>query len=139
MKRKITTLLLAALLLICTAVGFAACKKACEHTYSDWAESQAATCTESGEETRTCSKCGSMETRTVDALGHTYSDWTESRAAACAEQGEETRICAKCGNTETRTVDALGHEYAETGTTDESGHYHACTRENCGGKSTEAK
>ncbi len=44
------------------------------HDWSDWTITTKATCTEAGEETRTCTRCGEAETRPVDALGHKWSD-----------------------------------------------------------------
>ena len=42
-----------------------------EHDFGEWTVTIPATCTEEGEEQRTCS-CGETETRTVAALGHDY-------------------------------------------------------------------
>lgn len=96
MKRKLTTLLFAMLLLICTVAGLAACDidtgaGRCEHSYSEWTEKTAATCTVNGEETRTCDKCGNTETRSTDALGHDFSEeWTNDESGhwhACKNTG----------------------------------------------------
>lgn len=43
------------------------------HSFGEWTETKAATCTEKGEETRICA-CGKTETREIKALGHTYQD-----------------------------------------------------------------
>ena len=40
------------------------------HTFDEWEETKAPTCTEAGEETGACSSCGEAITRVVDALGH---------------------------------------------------------------------
>ena len=42
-----------------------------EHDFGEWVVTIPATCTEEGEEQRTCS-CGETETRTIAALGHDY-------------------------------------------------------------------
>ncbi len=235
MKRKITTLLFAMLLLICTVAGLTACyidtgAGKCDHSYSEWTEKTAPTCTESGKKVRTCSNCHNVETQTIAPLGHDYSeDWTSDenghwhacKNAGCTAKSNEAehsdydhycrycdyktseheytlieyswtgndycqavRTCDKCSadakgheekavatvtptitqnktctlpeltkytatfdvewaQTQTKenveTASALGHEYAETGTTDENGHYHVCTREKCGTKSTYAE
>jgi hypothetical protein len=41
------------------------------HTFGDWNLTKAPTCTDKGEETRTC-ECGEKETRDVEALGHKH-------------------------------------------------------------------
>lgn len=40
-----------------------------EHSFGDWAQVTAPTCTEKGKEERVCA-CGEKEERDVDALGH---------------------------------------------------------------------
>jgi len=52
-----------------------------EHEWSDWTETKAPTCTEAGEETRSC-ECGETETREVEALGHDYVNGECSRCDA---------------------------------------------------------
>ncbi len=80
-----------------------------EHEWSDWTVTKEATCTEAGEETRSC-ECGETETREIPALGHSFGEWTVTVEPTCTEAGVEERTCA-CGETETREVDALGHDY----------------------------
>ena len=46
----------------------------CEHEFGDWVVTIEPTCTEPGEETRTCTLCGEPETREVEPLGHNYRD-----------------------------------------------------------------
>ncbi len=61
------------------------------HDFGEWAQSKAPTCTEAGEEKRTCSRenCIAYETRTVEALGHTYAfagwTWAEGYTSASAK------------------------------------------------------
>lgn len=101
------------------------------HTFGDWTVSKEATCTEAGEEIRTCSICGTQETREVEALGHSFGDWTVTKEATCTEAGQETRTCQRCQETETREIPAMGHDYEVTvvePTCDEEGYtLHACT------------
>ena len=42
------------------------------HSYGSYQQAKAPTCTESGTEERTCSRCGEKEVRTVSALGHYF-------------------------------------------------------------------
>lgn len=50
------------------------------HDFGEWAVVKAATCTESGTESRTCARCQETETRTVEALGH---DFKDGKCAVC--------------------------------------------------------
>ena len=51
------------------------------HAFGEWTLTKAPTCTEAGEESRTCESCGETETRTVEMLGHSY----------------ENGFCVRCG------------------------------------------
>ena len=84
------------------------------HTYGEWKETTAPTCTEDGEKVREC-ECGASETAAVGALGHDWGEWTETKKATCTEKGEETRTCQrdKCGVTETRPTDLAKHTPGE--------------------------
>lgn len=103
----------------------------CEHDYQVTAET-AATCTEDGSKTYTCSKCGDSYSEAVPALGHKYVDGVCSncgaeesttppvcehdykvteKAATCTETGSKTYTCSKCGDSYTETIVALGHSY----------------------------
>ena len=78
------------------------------HNWSQWKVIKAATCTEAGEESRTCLNCGEVEKRTVPATGHQWGEWAVTKAATCTEAGEETRTCTLCGEKETRAIAATG-------------------------------
>ena len=88
--KKFWIVLLSLLLSLACVMGFAACTerpddetggsvqpgdpdpdKPHEHNFGEWVVTIPATCTEAGEEQRTCA-CGKTETRTVAALGHDY-------------------------------------------------------------------
>ena len=85
------------------------------HDWSEWAVTTPATCTEAGEEARTCARCKEAETREVKALGHT----TVEDAAVeptCTETGLTAGShCSTCGAvlTPQETVPALGHDWSE--------------------------
>lgn len=68
----------------------------CTHSWSSWKTTTVATCTTEGTQTRTCSRCGNVETQIIVALGHKYG------AASCTEPQK----CTICGET---TGAALGH------------------------------
>ncbi len=74
------------------------------HSFGKWKRTKAPTCTEKGEETRTCSVCGKTETRSVAAKGHTFGEWATTIEATEEHAGEESRTCSVCGHVETRTI-----------------------------------
>ena len=79
------------------------------HTWGEWELTTAATCTQAGVETRTCSVCQASETRSITATGHTWDDWEVTTAATCTQAGVETRTCSVCQASETRPIAATGH------------------------------
>lgn len=106
------------------------------HNFSDWQERTPATCTEKGEEYRTCA-CGEEETREITALGHSFTNYVADNNATCTENGTETAKCDRCDATDTRTIEnsALGHDYSEEWTIDKEAtctqpgsKSHHCTR-----------
>ena len=90
------------------------------HTWSEWADTTPATCTENGERTRECEVCDKTEREAIDALGHDYSEeYTEDIAPTCENPGSESRHCSRCdATTDSRDINALGHDYAEEYTVD---------------------
>ena len=85
-----------------------------KHVFGEWTVTKAATCTEAGVSTRTCTVCGVEETLTVPALGHKFGEWTVTKAATCTETGVSTRTCIVCGEAkETKDIPALGHKFGE--------------------------
>ena len=87
------------------------------HTWSEWADTTPATCTDNGERTRECEVCGATESEVIPAA-HTWGEWTETIAPGCETEGERSRSCEVCGKTESETIDALGHDYSEEYTED---------------------
>lgn len=83
------------------------------HTYGEWVETTKPTCTEPGEETRTCAVCGNFETRPVAATGHTPGEWTTTIEPTCTEEGEREAFCEECGVRFTEPVPATGHTAGE--------------------------
>ncbi len=83
-----------------------------------------ATCTQNGQETSKCSRCGDEHTVIIYATGHHYSQYVT--APTCTKQGFTTYIC-DCGYSyKTSYVAALGHSfvnyvYNEDATTEQDG------------------
>ena len=99
-----------------------------KHVFGEWTVTKAATCTEAGISTRTCTVCGAEETLTVPALGHKFGEWTETKAATCTEPGVSTRTCTVCGEAkETKDIPALGHKAGTTYFMDKDSHWLTCT------------
>ena len=99
------------------------------HKFGEWTETKAATCTEAGVSTRTCTVCGeAKETKDIPALGHKFGEWTETKAATCTEPGVSTRTCTVCGEAkETKDIPALGHKAGTTYFMDKDSHWLTCT------------
>lgn len=69
----------------------------CSHEYQT--ETAEPTCTEAGQETQTCIRCGRQVTKTLPATGHAYGAGTVlSAAATCADTGNIRYSCGKCGH-----------------------------------------
>ncbi len=80
------------------------------HDFGEWTVTTPATCTEAGEETRSCSRCSTQETRPVDALGHDYQAVVTD--PTCTEKGYTTYTCSRCSDSyKDNYTDALGHDY----------------------------
>ena len=82
-----------------------------EHTWNDGTVTTAATCTEAGEKTYTCTVCNATKQQTIPATGHTFAEeWTTTethhwRAATCEHSDEisgygehtyENGVCTVC-------------------------------------------
>ena len=84
------------------------------HSFSDWQVRTPASCTEPGEEFRSCA-CGEEETRSIDPLGHSFTNYVYDNNAACTTDGTETAKCDRCDATDTRTAagTATGHTFSD--------------------------
>ena len=103
-KRMLIIILLAVLVVSCLALT--ACH---EHEFGEWTVKTPATCTEAGQEQRTC-ECGEVETRDIPATGHSYTHAVTN--PNCTEGGYTTHACANCGDSYTDThTQATGHSY----------------------------
>ncbi len=79
------------------------------HNWDGGAVTKAATCTEAGVKTYTCSRCGEKKTETIPATGHTFGAWSTTKAATCTTEGQRARQCTSCGYTETETLPKTAH------------------------------
>ncbi len=78
-----------------------------KHSFDNWEQTKAPTCTEKGEEKATCS-CGEVKTRDVKALGHDWGEWNVTEAASCTKDGTRVRTCKRegCGAKEEEVIKA---------------------------------
>ena len=96
------------------------------HSFGDWVETKAATCTEKGEKTKTCTVCKYVVKEEIPALGHkpkttwdsdethhwhtcetcgealekaehSFGEWTIDEVATCSKVGKRSKTCAICG------------------------------------------
>ena len=76
------------------------------HTHSyTWSQGKQPSCTESGEETGTCS-CGDVQIRTVPALGHDYQETNRQYFQDMDSNTHGyfiTETCTRCKDQQTRT------------------------------------
>ena len=82
------------------------------HSFSDWQVRTPASCTESGEEFRSCA-CGEEETRSIDPLGHDFAgEWTTDTPASCTEPGSKSHHCTRCeAKADVTSIPPLGHSF----------------------------
>lgn len=74
-------------------------------TFDNGVETKAATCTEDGVKTFTCSDCGGTYTVAIPATGHAWGQWSHDAATAEAD-ATHTRVCANdASHTETKACD----------------------------------
>jgi len=64
------------------------------HKWGNWIETTEPTCTDKGEETRTCEHNNThTEKVDVDPLGHDFGEWADKTPATCTEAGTQERVC----------------------------------------------
>ena len=98
------------LLVLAVSVLLTACEFLHTHQYGEWTVTKAATCTEAGSKTRTCS-CGDEEIEEILPLGH-KEEIIEGKAATCTSPGlTDGKSCKNCGEilVEQEEIPALDH------------------------------
>ena len=123
--KKFWIVLLSLLLSLACVMGFAACTerpdeepggtvqpgdpdKPHEHDFGEWTVTVPATCTEAGEEQRTCA-CGEVEIQEIAPLGHIFGEGEVTASATCTQTGVMTYTCECCGETKTETIAMAEH------------------------------
>ena len=117
----------------------------CEHVFGEWKVTKEPTCVEKGEKTRTCTKCGVVETEEIAATGKHDIELKNAKEATCTEAGYTgDKVCKVCDTVveEGKVIDALGHDFGEwtvekEATETETGlEVRTCKREGCDVKET---
>lgn len=99
------------------------------HDWSTWKQTKAPSCSETGIEERTCSRCTKSDTKTVGKTAHVTGGWETERAATCTQTKLEKLVCTVCNQTvDTREGDMLEHTpkntvIADSAAITEDGHY----------------
>lgn len=91
------------------------------HQWNEGVDVVAPTCTEGGIKTFTCTVCGFVETKNVEALGHAYADtFTIDKAMTCLTDGLQSKHCIRCdARTFETVIPATGHDTADAITMNE--------------------
>jgi hypothetical protein len=109
------------------------------HTWGEWEETKAASCTEAGSRKHVCTVCKEVETEEIPVTSHKLTKVEKVPETCEADGNEEYWECETChklfsdaeGKTETTkeavTIAAKGHDYAVTYTW--SADYTTCTAE----------
>lgn len=82
-----------------------------EHTWGSGTVTKAATCTEDGTRTYTCSVCGETMTEAISAAGHKYGAFVVTKEPTEQEDGEKTAVCSVCGAKTTEKIPANKHNH----------------------------
>lgn len=111
------------------------------HAFGQWVVIKAATCTDKGEQERSCS-CGAKEFQSIDSIGHTAGKWITDREATCTDTGSKRWVCSVCNETiKTEQIPAKGHKFSEWKiTTQPTAYQHGEEQRSCSAcKKTETK
>ena len=98
-----------------------------EHTWDGGTVTTAATCTEGGVMTYTCTVCSATKTEAIAALGHSWDDGEVTVPVSCLLDGITIYTCTVCDAARQQTIPATGHSYAEEWTSDKTHHWHEAT------------
>lgn len=112
------------------------------HSFGEWQTVRAATCTEEGEQTRSCSACGETEKQTLPLAAHTLIE-KKATDATCTKDGNTAYWeCETCGKyfedkdgkqeitEKTSVIIAAHHVYGDNYEHNDTEHWQVC--ENCG-------
>ena len=84
------------------------------HSWGEWKTALAPTCTTKGEESRTCTICGKVETKSLPLAQHIWNNGVITKAPSYKATGIKTWTCKNCGATKTSTLAKLAMPKAGT-------------------------
>lgn len=90
--------------------------KTTEHTWDAGKVTKAATCTEKGVKTYTCTVCGATKTEEIAATGHQHTEVRNKVKATCTKEGYSGDVyCTDCGTklSSGTEIARKAHEYEE--------------------------
>lgn len=116
MKRTI----IIALSLVLVLLAFTSCEEEIHvHTWDEGTVTKAATCSEKGVKTYTCTGCKETKTEdiAIDPDNHTWDEGKETTPVTCEKDGEKIFTCTECEETKTEIIKTSGHDFKDTITT----------------------
>lgn len=87
-----------------------------DHTFDEGVVTKAATCTEDGTRTFTCTVCGETKEETITATGHQNTEIRNQKDASCEEAGYTgDTVCTDCDTVikQGESIPATGHQDTE--------------------------
>ena len=91
-----------------------------KHAYGEWVTVANPTCTEPGEQRRSC-ECGETQTKQINALGHDFTIEVERVEPTCSQPGYVVYECNRCHQRNTLEISTLAHNYEEVVSTETYG------------------
>ncbi len=82
------------------------------HSYGSWSTTKQPTCTATGTQQRTCTRCNNIEYKTLAATGHSYE--TSTIPATCQEHVQTLYTCSKCNDQYTEYPEGGMSAWSET-------------------------
>ncbi len=112
-----------------------------EHTFTDWYELEAATCSEPGLRCRTCTACGYRVVEKSPRLEHKIAEVIILRPATCIQKGIGYERCEVCNTLRQVEIPEVPHSYGAWEVTVETTDHSSGTRQRicsvCGAVQTE--
>ena len=84
----------------------------CKHEYTEWISTLTPTCTSSGCDIRSCTKCDNKEYKFFEALGHNWNEGCNVVEPDCKKLGLKVFNCADCDATKSEILDK-SHSYED--------------------------
>ena len=83
------------------------------HVFGEYVTISDPTCTEYGQQMRTCSVCGYEEYTSLYPHGHNYEQYYTIQEPTCTQEGIQESTCTICGVTEQWIISPYGHQWDE--------------------------